>query len=350
MLESIDSVIESAAREESFSGVVLLKKGGEHFYSKAVGFANRSHKVPNTLETRFNTASITKVFTAVSVLQLIERKKLSFETTVRDLHLDTHIPDEVTVYQLLTHTSGITDYFDESEEDVSSFENLWKEKPNYSVRRLKDFLPLFADESPILPPGKEFRYSNAGYILLGLLIEMASGLSYFDYVRENIFEKALMRDSDFISFEEVHHNVAEGYIPVSIPKGKWRRNIYATPPYGASDGGAFTTAGDLAHFMGLLRNGELLCDDLTKEILIPHVDDEVVGDNVWKYGFGMWFLLNKRNDIIRYGLPGEDPGVSCRLFYYPLCDIDVIILGNQSDCAGSLGWKIHDVIMEKNCS
>lgn len=342
MLEFIDSCIEKAAEEESFSGVVLLKKGGERLYSKAVGFANRSHNVPNTFKTRFATASVTKIFTAVSVLQLIEKKKLTFETSVKDL--DTPISDEVTVYHLLTHTSGIADYFDESEEDISLFENLWIETPNYSIKNLEDFLPLFAHRQPVSNPGKEFRYSNAGYILLGLLIEKVSGLSYFDYVRENIFARASMESSGFLPFDEVHENVAEGYIP---DPEKWRRNIYATTPYGASDGGAFSTVEDLAHFMKTLRNGELLCDELTREILKPHVDDETDGDNVWKYGYGMWFLLNKNDDIIRYGLPGEDPGVSCRLFYYPLCDIDVVILGNQSDCAGSLGWHIHKAIVEQ---
>lgn len=347
--EELTSLLNEKSNNNEFSGVVLIKKGNEEIFSKAYGYANRSWCIKNTLKTRFRIASISKMFTAVSILQLIERGLLDFTTSVvKYLGLtDTKLPEEVTIHSLLTHTSGIADYFDEEEDDA--WEKLWVEKPIYTMRSLSDYLPLFAYDEPMYKAGEKFHYNNAGYILLGLVIEKASGLSYFDYVKSNVFSKLKMQDTDFISLDEVHENVAEGYDPVEDEEGNlilWKRNIYTTTPTAGSDGGATSTVYDLINFIQSLRSIKILGEEMTKKVLTPHVLDEESDGYIWKYGYANGFILDEDNNIIRGGHTGEEFGVSCRLFYYPSLNIDVVILGNQSWCSGSLGWDIHDMIMK----
>ncbi len=160
---------------------------------------------------------------------------------------------------MLTHTSGIADYYDE--EDPEGFEMLWRDVPCNAIDNLPKMLPLFLDENPKYIMGDKFSYNGAGYILLGLIIQHASGMEYFDYIRIHIFNKIGMNESDFIALDTVTKNTAEGYIPIKDGdnhiKG-WRRNIYAVPAYGLSDGGAFSTAKDLVKFMKALRSAELV--------------------------------------------------------------------------------------------
>ena len=235
------------------------------------------------------------------------------------------------------------DYFNDDMPDA--YEKVWKDIPNYSIRKLEDILPLFINSPPVFPPGEKFMYCDAGYILLGMIVEKASGISYFVRVRQNVFQRAGMENSDFLSLDLINPNIADGYIPVKDASGKvvdWKKNIYAVPVCGASDGGAFITAEDAWKFMSGLRGKKLLSEDLTNEIFTPRVDDT----EGWKYGYGMWFETDKGQSIIRYGHSGEDPGVSCRLYYYPAACVDVAILGNRSFCAGSVMERINNTITE----
>lgn len=350
--KELNRLLNEKNSNNEFNGVILIKRGNEEVFSGAYGYANRSWKVKNSLETRFRIGSISKMFTAVSILQLIERDKIDFDTkVVKYLGLEgTKIPEEVTIHSLLTHTSGIADYFDENGSD-DEWERLWSKIPIYTIKTLSDYLQLFVYDKPKFKVGQKFQYNGAGYILLGLIIEKASGLSYFDYVRKNIFDKLNMKNTSFISLDEVYDNIAEGYEPIEDKEGNvihWKKNIYTATPIPASDGGATSTASDLIDFIQALRRGEILGEYMTKKILNPHVLDEGSNgfrDYIWKYGYANWFILDKDNNIIRGGHTGEEYGVSCRLYYYPLLNIDVVILGNQGWCAGSLGWDIHDMIL-----
>jgi CubicO group peptidase (beta-lactamase class C family) len=144
--------------QNKFSGVVLITQGEVELFSGAFGYASRSWKIRNTLDMRFDTASITKLFTTVAILQLIDQNLLTFETRVIEyLGLEgTKISNAVNVFHLLTHTSGIGD--DCEEEDGCVYEDLWKTRPNYSVRNTEDFLPQFAHKEPNFAPGHGCRY------------------------------------------------------------------------------------------------------------------------------------------------------------------------------------------------
>jgi CubicO group peptidase (beta-lactamase class C family) len=199
---ALEGYFQERAHHDLFSGVALITRGPVPIFTGAYGYASRSWKIPTTPTTRFDTASVTKLFTAVATLQLIERGVLAFETPVVEaLGLrGTTIAPTVTVKHLLTHTSGIAD--DAEEESGEDYAALWTTRPNYAVRETADFLPQFAYKPPNFPPGQGCRYCNCGYVLLGLLIEQVSGVAYRDYVRQQIFAQAGMHHSDFFQMDE----------------------------------------------------------------------------------------------------------------------------------------------------
>jgi CubicO group peptidase (beta-lactamase class C family) len=347
----LNALVDRHVGEHSFSGVVLLEGPHAMPYLRAAGFASLSHRVQNGPETRFATASVTKMLTSVAVLQLIESGDIALDTrAVSYLGLaGTKLSTDITVYHLLTHTSGMASYFDDTGDSEANFEKVWADRPTYAFRQLADFLPLFSDETPLAAPGKEFKYCDAGYILLGLMIERASGLSYFDYVRRNVFARAGMDGSDFLPLDGTDADVADAYIPITDSEGRiggWRKNIFAVPAYGASDGGAYATAPDMVRFLKALRKSRLLSPEMTQEMLTPRVEDQVCELGTWKYGYGLYFLQSQDGAVVRYGHTGEDPGVSCRVYHYPGEGIDVVILGNRSGCAGLLGWDIQNLILK----
>jgi CubicO group peptidase (beta-lactamase class C family) len=260
-LTEFEAVLARLAADAGFSGAVVVTRGDEEIFAAAYGYANRAWRAPCTLETRFDTASITKLFTAVATLQLVERGAFGLDTSVIGyLDLDgTSISPAVTPYHLLTHTSGIAD--DADEEAGERYQDLWVSEPNYSVTETADHLPHFATKPPNFAPGEGCRYCNCGYVLLGLMIERATGSSYRDRVRAKVFGPASMERAGFFRMDVVEPDVAEGVEPMLDTRGRvvdWRRNIYSYPPIGTPDGGAYATVGDLVAFHRALLEGKLL--------------------------------------------------------------------------------------------
>jgi len=265
----------------------------------------------------------------------------------------TRLPSEATVYHLLTMTSGIADWINE---DAENFQGEWdafcRAHPLYLLRRDADYLPIFSQFEPYGTLGGKFRYNNAGFMLLGLMIEKAAGLSYFDYIRRNIFARAGMVHTDFIDLDDVSPEVAEGYIPIKDENGTvtgWRKNIYSTTAGAAADGGATSTLDDLVRFSRALREGKLFGKKLVESMLTPKVveDENDFAGYQCMYGFGCFILVNSDSEVVRWGHTGEEDGVSCRLYYYPKNNLDVIILGNQSSCAGKVSLDIQNLILEE---
>jgi CubicO group peptidase (beta-lactamase class C family) len=239
--ERLSQLFAEKSRQELFSGAVLISRNGKPLFRQAYGYANRSWKAENRDDTRFRIASISKMFTAVAMLQLVDKGKITLDTSVVEcLGLrNTKIPKEATVYHMLTMTSGIADWFDESGDWEENWAALCRKHPIYLFRRNEDYLPLFVNENPIASVGEKHQYNGAGYILLGLVIEKVSGLSYFDWVGQQVFTQAQMMDSGFLSLDGVYDNVAEGYIPITDSDEKekvigWKRNIYSVTPEAAA--------------------------------------------------------------------------------------------------------------------
>ncbi len=346
LTQKLHDLIQSQAAADEFSGVVALWQAEEPIYQQAFGLAHRGFGLANTLETRFRLASIGKMFTAVATLQLIAQNKFTRDTPIHDLInlSQTSIPVNVTLFHLLTMSSGIADWFEESETWEADWAALCREHPLYLLRQNADYLPLFSQNAPNFGAGERYQYNNAGYILLGLAIEAATGLDYFEAVRQLVFAPAGMAGADFIPLDAVAPNLAEGYV---AEDGGWRKNVYSTTPAAAADGGAVASAVDLYRFSVGLRNGRLLPPDLTQAMLTPQIlqDSVPVRGYFWHYSFGNEFVFSLENRLLRWGHTGEEDGVSCRLYHYPNQALDVVILGNQSWCAGALGWQLHDLIL-----
>ncbi|WP_020579792.1 serine hydrolase domain-containing protein [Actinopolymorpha alba] len=337
---------------DEFSGVVLVQQGERVLHRSAVGLANRTWQIPNRVDTRFRVGSVSKLFTAVAVLQLVEQGRVRLDDSLADLLAldEIGIPPEVTIGHLLSMTGGIADWFDESGDWAANWAALIRQHPIYLLRANADYLPLFAGKPALFPPGERYQYNGAGYILLGMVVERVSDTPYPDHVVRQVLEPAGMTRSGFVALDGVEPEVAEGYLPIPDDDGAvtgWRKNIYSTTPEAAADGGATATAADLVAFLQALRSGKLLTEATTRQMLAPRVRerDEQVRGYTWMYGYGVMSILNDAGHAVRWGHTGEEDGVSCRLYHYPDHDLDVALLGNASWCAAKLAWDIHDVIM-----
>jgi CubicO group peptidase (beta-lactamase class C family) len=329
--DALDHYFQERAQQDLFSGVALITQGAIPLFTGAYGYASRTWKVPNTQTTRFDTASVTKLFTAVATLQLIEQGLLAFDTPViSTLGLQgTTISSAVTVRQLLTHTSGIAD--DAEEESGEDYADLWTTRSNYAVLETADFLPQFAYKPPNFPPGQGCRYCNCGYVLLGLLIEQVGKVTYRDYVRQQIFARAGMHHSDFFRMDVVNEDVAEGCDPQRDAQGAivaWRKSIYSYPPIGSPDGGAHVTASDLDRFLRQLKAGALLSISSVQAFFTPQVLHHVTEEWTQMFGYGLEFAVDGSGQILFAEKEGINAGVSAVIRHYPDADINVVLLSN----------------------
>ena len=163
---------------------MLLAKDGKPIFTGAYGMADREKKIPNTLNTKFRIGSMNKMFTAVSILQLVEAGKISLSDPVGKYLADypnKDIATKVTIQQLLTHTGGTGDFFG-PQFDAHRLE----------LKTLQDYLKLYGERAPEFEPGSRWEYSNYRFLMLGVIVERVSGKSYYDYVSENIYKPAGM--------------------------------------------------------------------------------------------------------------------------------------------------------------
>jgi D-alanyl-D-alanine carboxypeptidase len=302
--ETLRRLLATLAEADQFSGAVLLARGDETLVAQAHGAASASFGVANRVDTRFNIGSMGKMFTAVAVAQLVDRGRLAFDDA-----LTRHLPEYPvgaaradTLHQLLAHTAGVGDFFGEA------FFYAAKDR----FRTVDDLVPLVRDAARAFEPGQRWGYSNGGYVLLGAVVERASGRSYAEYVRENIHEPAGMTATDAGALDEIAPNLAGGYTHLAVrytnpgialgPAPSPRRsNQYMIPMTGGPAGGSYSTVGDLVRFAGALRGRVLLPAGPAETVL---AGERVVGHN------------------------GGAPGISGQLDAYPDADYTVAVLSN----------------------
>ncbi len=248
---SVDRYLRELADKDLFSGVVLVARGDKILFEGGYGLANREDRIPITTDTRFDIGSITKEITKAAIGQLARDGKLSLDDRLID-----HVPDypdrgvarKITVAQLVNHSSGLGDLFNER------FENAPKDK----MLTPRDFFPIFADEPLLFEPGKGRSYSNAGYIVLGAVVEGASGMSYTDYLQKHIFDPAGMADSGFPLRNGSVPELAIGYTKQGRGGDGLQRNIGMLPIRGCPAGSSSHTVADLLRFDRAVRSGKLL--------------------------------------------------------------------------------------------
>jgi CubicO group peptidase (beta-lactamase class C family) len=262
-LASVEKMVTEADAADRFSGVVLVARGGTTLLHRAWGLASREYAVPNRPDTRFALGSINKLFTRVAIGQLAERGLLSLDDTLGKHLLAYPNADarKATLRQLLEMQSGIGDFFGD-EYDAT---------PKNRLRKNSDFLPLFAKKPLLVPPGTDRRYSNGGYVVLGEVIARLSGRDYHDTVRDRIYARAGMADTDSFEADVPVPNLAEGYTRSwdgeERTEGPRRRNIYTRPVRGSAAGGGYSTAPDLLRFVRALLGDRLLTPAFTEWIL-----------------------------------------------------------------------------------
>ena len=319
----MEQVIQSFVSGQHFMGSVLVARGNEIILDKGYGFANLEWDIPNSPTTKFRLGSITKQFTAASILLLEERGKLSVSDPVKKYMPDAPAAwDKITIFNLLTHTSGIPNFT--SFPDYASLEP-FTTTPAQLVKR-------FRDKPLDFPPGEKMSYSNSGYVLLGYLIEKISGESYEKFVQENIFTPLGMKDSGYDSNSAIIPHRAAGYSPG--PNGPINAGyINMTVPLSA--GGLYSTTEDLLRWEQGLFGGKLLSPASLQKMTTPFKND---------YACGLMVHTANGHKVIEHG--GGIEGFNTMLAYYPEDKLTVVVLSNINgqappDIASKLAALAH---------
>jgi CubicO group peptidase (beta-lactamase class C family) len=331
-MPSLQDAVDDAAERTGFSGVVRLDHAGEIVLSKAYGFADRAHRVPNTVETRFATASGSKGLTALAVMSLVERGTFELGTTARSL-LGTDLPliaDDVTIEHLLAHRSGIGDYLDE--DTLDDIRDYVMPVPVHELATSEQFLPVLDGHETVFPAGERFAYNNGGYVVLALLAERASGTDFHELVATLVCEPAGMVETAFLRSDELPGRAALGYLSVD----GLRTNVFHLPVLGNGDGGIYSTAADLSTFWDSLFAGRIVSPERVAAMVRP-LGDPPTGST--RYGLG--FHLHRTGDPV--WLEGYDAGVSFVSLHQPSTSTTYTVLSNWSEGA----WPIMKLLNDR---
>ena len=319
----MDQVVQSFVDAKQFMGSVLVAQGDKILLNKGYGFANLEWSIPDSPSTKFRLGSITKQFTAASILLLEERGKLKTDDPVKQYLPDAPAAwDKITIFNLLTHTSGIPSFT--SFPDYRSTEAM----PTTS----EQLVARFRDKPLNFQPGESWEYSNSGYALLGYLIEKISGESYKDFVRENLFTPLGMKNSGYDLNAPIIERRAAGYAPG--PEGPVNAGyIDMSIPFSA--GALYSTTGDLLRWEQGLFGGKVLSPASLKKMTTPFKND---------YAFGLGVRVVDGHTLIEHG--GGIEGFNTQLSYYPDDKLTVIVLANlnggaPSDIAAKLASVAH---------
>jgi CubicO group peptidase (beta-lactamase class C family) len=321
--------LDEQTRSHTFSGSAVVWRDGAPVFSYAGGTAHRGHGVPIDAHTRFAIASVTKTVTAIAALQLVERGLVRLDQPLVDVLPSAHRPAaltaEHTLHHLLSHTSGLADYFDDEDETLASFTSCWDRVPTYRIRQPADMLPLFADLPAVGPPGLEYRYNNAGFILAGLVIEAVTGRPYADVITAEVLEPAGMTDSGFDALDDDPPRLAVGYVMDGGPPERWRANTFSVTSTGMPDGGMISSPADLSRLIDALLDGRLLGAPLVAAMTNPQGPRS---DATEQYGYGCQLALAD-GAVAVIGHGGSDPGVSARLAHHLADRMTIVVLCNQ---------------------
>jgi CubicO group peptidase (beta-lactamase class C family) len=314
----MNEIVQSFVANHQFMGTALVARGNQILFSKGYGSANLEWDVPNSPSTKFRLGSVTKQFTAASILLLEERGKIKTGDPVK-----TYLPDapaawdKITIFNLLTHTSGIPNF--------TGFPDYRKLEPFAATPA--ELVARFRDKPLDFQPGEKWNYSNSGYVLLGYLIEKITGGTYEDFVRENIFTPLGMKDSGYDSNSAVLPRRASGY--VNGPNGTENAGfINMTIPHGA--GALYSTTEDLLKWEQGHFGGKLLQPVSLEKMTTPF-------KNNYACGVGVETVAGRK--VISHG--GGIEGFNTQLEYYPDDKLTVVVLANLNGPApGEIAKKL----------
>ena len=319
--QRMDEVVQSYVRDKTFMGTVLVARGSDVVLSKGYGSANLEWDIPNTPATKFRLGSITKQFTAASILLLEERGKLKLDDPIKK-----YVPeapaawDTITLFNLLTHTSGIP-----------NFTNL----PEYNSLKLEETpvaktIATVRDKPLDFVPGDKMSYSNSGYLVLGYVIERITGASYEKFVTDNVFAPLGMKDSGYDSNTAIIPRRAAGYSPSATGPVN-AAFVHMSIPHGA--GALYSTTEDLLRWEQGLFGGKLISASSLTKMTTPFKSD---------YAFGLMVQTAGGRKVIQHG--GGIEGFNTFLAYYPDTRLTVAVLANLNGPAPSaIATKLADL-------
>lgn len=311
--EKLSEYLTAHERIKGFSGSVLVMQEGKPIVRKGIGLANREWNLANTPATKFRLGSITKQFTATAIMMLEQRGKLKLEHT-----LDKHIPDapelwkKVTIHQLLSHTGGIASFTD----DPTYRNEMFKPFP------LPDLIARFRAKPLDFEPGSKYHYSNSGYVLLGDIIQRASGTTYEEFLAKNIFEPLSMRDTGYDHWDTILPQRAAGY---ELKRGQVFNADYLdmTQPHAA--GALYSTVDDLYKWDQALYAEKILSQAALQRMWTPVMNN---------YGYGWMIRKIDGRDYISHG--GGINGFSTGITRVPALKTVSIVLSNLESANASL--------------
>jgi len=322
---------EHMAAKDVFSGAVLLAKGATLLYRGAFGDADKNFGARNAVDTKFNLGSMNKMFTAVAMAQLAAQGRLSFEDTVGRFlpagSLRPEVLSKVRIKHLLSHTSGLGSYFTDE----------WDRMSRARLRTVDDWVQLVKNDTLQFEPGTAWGYSNTGMLVAGKVIEIASGMEYFEYVRSRITRPAGMTNTDTYDLDRVTRNLAVGYdpIPGSNPT-EYGNNIFMHVIRGGPAGGGYSTVDDLWRFAKTLRGGQLVSAEMVR--MLTTAKPELHSPT---YGYG--FQVFEQGRLV--GHSGGFPGICSQLDMDLQDDYVVVVLSNYSEGCGPMMEKARRLIL-----
>ncbi len=330
MARELETFMKKLADADVFSGTVLLAKDGKIIFKNAYGIANKDFNAPNRIDTKFNLGSMNKMFTSVAIVQLVERGKLSLDDPLAKFVPDfpsKEAAEKIKIKHLLTHTAGLGNYFNKK----------YNESSRALYRTVDDMMKLTEGDKLAFEPGARWQYSNTGMLVLGKVIEQASGQNYFDYIRENIYKPAGMINTDCYELDLVNPNLAVGYQKEYNDNGySFRNNIFQHVMRGGPAGGGYSTVEDLLRFDMALRSGKLVSAESVK--LLLSAKPELNSPN---YGYG--FQIDKERRIAGHG--GGFPGISSNLDMFLDRGYTAIVMSNYGGATFPVVSKMQELVL-----
>src|SRR3954447_432496 len=339
-MDDLGGELDAIASETEFSGVVRVDHGDKIELERAYGLAHRGFEIPNAVDTRFGLASGAKGFTALAVVSLIEEGVLELSTSARSV-LGSDLPligGDVTVEHPLSHRSGIGDYFDE--EAGFEIEDYVMPVPVHELASTEDYLAVLDGHASKFAPGERFAYCNAGYVVLALIAERASGLPFHELVEQRVCRRAGLTGTAFLRSDELPVRTALGYVEVD---GAWRTNVFHLPVRGSGDGGIYSTAADISSFWQAFFAGRIVSEDWVAEMVRPRSDAPAHSK---RYGLGFW--VHASSDAVI--LEGYDAGVSFQSVHDPRARGTVTVISNTSDGAWPIARYLENAAQAERLS
>lgn len=324
----IDRILIFLTERESFTGSVLVAREGEILLSWGYGLANRDSQIPNTPQTKYRLASVTKQFTAMAILILQANGQLNVQHQICD-----YVPDcpsawqALTIHHLLIHTSGIP--------NVTEFDDFQARKATPSAP--EQTVAWFKDSPLEFSPGSQWRYSNSGYVLLGYIIEQVSGRSYEAFVQQNIFEPLQMRDS---GYDHNDGSLATGYTGLY---SQWEEPDYIDMSIPHAAGALYSTVEDLYRWDQALYTEQLVPQELLELMFTPHA--KITGTDL-SYGYG--WLVGELTGHPTVSHSGGIEGFATEIRRYPEAKVTIIVLSNRDTTnVGDIMNQIAQLVLER---